>query len=461
MLFGIGTCILLLLGTIMVVADDDTFIRVEPLSQIISSGNTFPVNVSCTPDQPIKAFGFKMLFNPSLLKANSVTEGDIFAGYQTFFSPGTIDNNAGTIVGVYCLILGSENISNNGTFVTISFTAKDKSGTSSLDLYDVDVSDEIGFVTINVYNGSITVQGSNSGGEYFPPIGDGDGIPIGDENEPPDTPIKPSGPTFIEVGVEYVYTSLATDIDGDKIRYRFDWGDGNISNWSDFIPSNIPLSLSHKWNSIDTYIVRILAQDENRLNSSWSLPLNVTVSQLGFEGKPPVADFSVSNNTSVYQAIVFDAYSSYDDDGVIVTYYWDFGDGENGSGISPSHIYQNPGEYTVTLSVIDNNGNAFSKSRIITIASEVKEGHLDEQKILLPISLIIILIVSVVILLICLIAFFKGDTIKTFVSSHQITKSPRWKIMYFRRKKEKDDAGIEEEKKKRVTKTDFKKSAMK
>ena len=68
----------------------------------------------------------------------SETEGDIFDDYTTFFNPGTIDNNAGTIVDIYDLIMGSGNVTDTGTFVTISFTAKDASGTSSLDIYDKD-----------------------------------------------------------------------------------------------------------------------------------------------------------------------------------------------------------------------------------------------------------------------------------------------------------------------------------
>jgi PKD repeat protein/6-phosphogluconolactonase (cycloisomerase 2 family) len=52
----------------------------------------------------------------------------------------------------------------------------------------------------------------------------------------------------------------------------------------------------------------------------------------------------------------FQADSSFDPDGTIASFNWDFGDGAAGHGPSPTHIYQNPGTYTVTLRAVDNEG---------------------------------------------------------------------------------------------------------
>lgn len=48
-----------------------------------------------------------------------------------------------------------------------------------------------------------------------------------------------------------------------------------------------------------------------------------------------------------------DASASFDPDGQIVEYRWDFGDGSTGEGETVSHVYDASGEYTVTLSVTD------------------------------------------------------------------------------------------------------------
>jgi PKD repeat protein len=48
--------------------------------------------------------------------------------------------------------------------------------------------------------------------------------------------------------------------------------------------------------------------------------------------------------------------SATDDDGTISLYLWDFGDGENSEEQNPSHTYICPGDYTVLLTVVDNDG---------------------------------------------------------------------------------------------------------
>ncbi|MFW6121389.1 MAG: PKD domain-containing protein [Petrotogales bacterium] len=274
-----------------------------------------------------------------------------------------------------------------------------------------------------------------------------------EQNNPPETPVKPSGPTSIEVGVEYQYSSSTFDVDGDQIRYKFDWGDGH-SNWSEFVASNNSLAMSHSWSSVSTYKVRVIAQDENGLNSSWSLPLNVTVSQAGLEDEIPVADIAVPSNLSTNKTIVFNASGSFDEDGIIVSYQWDFGDGENGSGITPSHVYENPGEYTVTLLVIDNNGNTYSKSMIITVTSEVEEESKDKHGIV-PFNLGMVFFGCGIAILVCLAVFFRGN-LKSFWSAHGVHLLSPWKIWNTRKKIEKIEAKIEEQKKKMATKTDFK-----
>ncbi len=66
--------------------------------------------------------------------------------------------------------------------------------------------------------------------------------------------------------------------------------------------------------------------------------------------QPPTAFFTASCNG---QSCDFDASGSSDLDGTIVSYDWDFGDGNNGSGMTPSRSYAAPGTYSVTLTVTD------------------------------------------------------------------------------------------------------------
>lgn len=86
-----------------------------------------------------------------------------------------------------------------------------------------------------------------------------------------------------------------------------------------------------------------------------------------YNGIPPVASFTASplmGNAPLF--VTFDASNSMDADGTITDYAWDFGDGNTGSGVSATHTFMLPNDYTVTLTVTDNDGNTATSSTIIT-----------------------------------------------------------------------------------------------
>ena len=74
--------------------------------------------------------------------------------------------------------------------------------------------------------------------------------------------------------------------------------------------------------------------------------------------KPPVAAISSPMDAVVNHEVTFRADGSDDEDGKIVEYLWDFGDGYRSSGPDPEveHKYEERGSYTVTLAVIDDLG---------------------------------------------------------------------------------------------------------
>jgi len=72
--------------------------------------------------------------------------------------------------------------------------------------------------------------------------------------------------------------------------------------------------------------------------------------------RPPTAVFEVTPATGdVVTVFTFDASAS-TDDGTIVAYAWDFGDGTTGSGVVVTHRYASNGTFAVTLTVTDNGG---------------------------------------------------------------------------------------------------------
>ena len=82
----------------------------------------------------------------------------------------------------------------------------------------------------------------------------------------------------------------------------------------------------------------------------------------------PVAFFSYSPTTPlVYETVALDASDSYDPNGIIVSYDWDFGDGTNGTGMNVTHIYTTAGVHPVKLTVTDNNGETDAIIKFINI----------------------------------------------------------------------------------------------
>jgi len=154
----IALIILLSTITITVSADETSSVSIDPSNQTVSSGETFSIDVTCVPGQPIKSFEFQLLFDPSILQISSVIEGDIFDGYTTYFNAGTVNNVAGTVIDIYGLIVGDGNVTDSGTFVTINCTAKDVSGISALDLSSVGVTNETAYVTISVTDGTVQID---------------------------------------------------------------------------------------------------------------------------------------------------------------------------------------------------------------------------------------------------------------------------------------------------------------
>ena len=82
----------------------------------------------------------------------------------------------------------------------------------------------------------------------------------------------------------------------------------------------------------------------------------------------PVADAGGDYYGTVNESIRFDASQSRDPDGEIVEYIWDFGDGSTGKGKVVTHSYSTPGNYTVTLTVVDDDGAEDSDTTLAHIS---------------------------------------------------------------------------------------------
>lgn len=97
----------------------------------------------------------------------------------------------------------------------------------------------------------------------------------------------------------------------------------------------------------------------------------------------PVAKFEYSpEKSTVNETITFNATASYSPKGNITTYQWKFGDNNTTTVTEPmiNHTYHQPGNYTVTLKVTDNNTLWNTTSKMITVYYKTdlnKDGTVD------------------------------------------------------------------------------------
>ena len=96
-------------------------------------------------------------------------------------------------------------------------------------------------------------------------------------NHLPGKPTTPDGPPEGSPGVEYTYTFISNDPDGDSVYYYVDWGDDSDGEWFGPIAAADEASVSHIWEEKGTYKVKVMAMDTSFAESDWSDPLSVTM----------------------------------------------------------------------------------------------------------------------------------------------------------------------------------------
>lgn len=96
---------------------------------------------------------------------------------------------------------------------------------------------------------------------------------------------------------------------------------------------------------------------------------NLAGSVIPVSGMPPVAvaDSSLPTSGIAPLAVSFSSTGSYDPDGAVVSYDWDFGDGTTSTAANPVKTYSSPGTYVASLVVTDNSGLASAADTVTII----------------------------------------------------------------------------------------------
>lgn len=179
------------------------------------------------------------------------------------------------------------------------------------------------------------------------------------------TPVDDNTPTFSwnsasdESGINGYYAKI--DDESDK------WI-GNVRSWT---------STDEIDDGIHTFYVK--AQDASTNSNQGGYGTCIfTIITKSTDGVP-VAHAGGPYFSLTFQNITFDGSRSYDVGGKIVSGYWDFGDGTNGTGTRPTHMYTEAGIFNLTLTITDDEGlTATDITNVTVYLDSDRDGWSDE-----------------------------------------------------------------------------------
>jgi PKD repeat protein len=181
-----------------------------------------------------------------------------------------------------------------------------------------------------------------------------------------DSPVAKAGPNQY-VGLKQVVTfdgSGSFDPDGSIAIYSWDFGDDSKATG---------VQVRHLYKKSGQYKVTLHVSDQTGLKNNWATDsLFVSVNET------PVAQISeFLSLICVGESIHLSGQESFDPDGSIKKYMWDFGDGSSGKGMEVEHAYNVPGSYHVTLTV-DDGSKALNSTAEATVNVNINHAPVAE-----------------------------------------------------------------------------------
>jgi PKD repeat protein len=189
------------------------------------------------------------------------------------------------------------------------------------------------------------------------------------DNQPP-VAILAAAPTDIQVGETVYFDGTAShdpDPEDQVEEWRFEWGDGGDTDW---ITSP---TATYAYSSPGTYTASLFVMDDHGMECEEPATISIYVTG-GSTNKAPLARLSATpDEVLVEEVVTFDATASYDEDGEVATYLFEFGDGLSSGWMDQglvTHVYYAAGLYTASLMVRDDEGAQSESPATVRIAVE-------------------------------------------------------------------------------------------
>jgi PKD repeat protein len=220
----------------------------------------------------------------------------------------------------------------------------------------------------------ITDEEDNCPHTYNPDQTDSDMDGVGDvcdypdpENTPPVCSLAVQ-PTAGNVSLMVTFTLNVSDADGTISSWLLDVDNDGTADYSG--SGMPPVTQSHNYAVAGFFTARLTVTDDDDATSTDSQTIIVNDPT----NQPPNANFTYTPISPVKpEDVIAFTDGSFDSDGSIVNWTWDFGDGNSSYSQNPTHIYTKTGTYIVTLTVIDEGGGIDNYSLSIEVKQK-KDG---------------------------------------------------------------------------------------
>lgn len=172
-----------------------------------------------------------------------------------------------------------------------------------------------------------------------------------------------SGPAPLSVAFS---AAGSYDPDGSIGNIEWDFGDGSFTSFGS--------PAFHTYTAEGTYTATVTVFDGRGGSGTASMVITVGPEP---PNQPPtaVAEVNVDTGDAPFNPF-FSSANSFDSDGTIASWLWDFGDGTTSTLPHPAiKVYETPGVYTVTLTVTDNDGATGSDTLAITVTDGGTGGN--------------------------------------------------------------------------------------
>ncbi|MFH1101963.1 MAG: PKD domain-containing protein [Methanobacteriota archaeon] len=205
---------------------------------------------------------------------------------------------------------------------------------------------------------------------YEVPNGGRDLYPLGYFLKPPRRPTIPyPRDSASEVGLSVTLKVNVSDPDSTYLNvYFYRATDDALMGYQRNVRSSKQASCSFTLPFQTTFAWYAIVNDSKLENRS-----NIyifTTRTIPPTNKKPVADPGGPYEVNIGESFAFDSSGSRDPDGTLQFYRWNFGDGTSEIlARSPTHSYPDGGRYTVTLTVVDNEGRSDTNTTTVAVGS--------------------------------------------------------------------------------------------